>query len=257
VPLADGPGSMRSRMAKSCLRSAPAGRWTVACPHDMNSSAKSNHSWSGAGLRTPRLSTEVGAANWMSEPIRFSSGDCTTTNQPRLNPGTEAEPGATSADRLSVLGVAIPARQFPQLDPHAASIGCPQLGQGRSTALAEAAGRSRSKLVAPGAPTGPGADRDGRTDPASERPGGSAWVAGGTAGRRQPAIVSACRTRAVSDDRFAARSGQTAIPPHTPCPRFLLLLFCCSPAGRGRPWHRHHGGGPAGRFGTHGGAVER
>jgi hypothetical protein len=63
------------------------------------------------------------------------------------------------------LGVAIPARQFPQLDPHAASIGCPQLGQGRSTALAEAAGRSRSKLAAPGAPTGPGADRDGRTDP--------------------------------------------------------------------------------------------
>jgi hypothetical protein len=73
------------------------------------------------------------------------------------------DPGPPTADRQSVLGVAIPGRQLPQVDPHIASISCPQLGHGRSTAAAEAgrSGRSPSGMARSGPPA-PGRPDAGR-----------------------------------------------------------------------------------------------
>jgi hypothetical protein len=52
------------------------------------------------------------------------------------------------------LGAEIPGRQLPQVDPHAASMGCPQLGQGCSTAADEPAGRFSLRAAG-----GPAAER--------------------------------------------------------------------------------------------------
>ena len=70
-------------------------------------------------------------------PLCWLSSEDSTTNQPRLSPGVGTIPMSSTVDMNMVLGDAMRGRQLPHVEPQAANIGCPQLGQGCSSICEE------------------------------------------------------------------------------------------------------------------------
>jgi hypothetical protein len=124
-------------------------------------------------------------------------------------PGDGTMPFASTVDMNMVLGDAMRGRQLPHVDPQAASMGWPQLGQGCSSVLAGAA-MDALRLV------GRGEIVDLAPSPAMARLGRGAFAeAFATAlalARRGPFFWFVEHGKlAARDDRFAGGDGQTPI----------------------------------------------
>src|SRR5262249_9335389 len=110
-------------------------RKTRAWPMEAYSSSNSTR-WPPVDSTPPpaRVSTVMGELSSTSVPRFLPSGERSTTSQAsdRLVDAPATASARESADRASVFGATREGRQRPQVLPHAASIGSPQLGQGSS-----------------------------------------------------------------------------------------------------------------------------
>src|SRR5450631_2632219 len=110
----------------------------------MNLSLKSIHVSIEVFSWAPRERMVTGVVSSNSAPLCCLSSEESTTNQPRLTPGVGIMPLSSTVDMNMVLGEAMRGRQLPQVEPQAASMGWPQLGQGCSSVRAGGAVETRT-----------------------------------------------------------------------------------------------------------------